>query len=145
MEWNGTDASSAADQPITKDGIMASILVIDDDAQFRKMLCKLLEKDGHAVVEASGGQEGIQRYRRSPTDLVITDIVMPDKEGIETIIELRRQFSDVKIIAMSGGGQIGPDSYLDLAQKLGACQTLTKPVDRQALRSAIENVLAAAC
>ena len=124
---------------------MAHILVIDDDAQVRKMLRKALEKDGHAVTEASDGKEGIRCYRTSPTDIVITDIVMPDKEGIETIIELRREFSEVKIIAMSGGGRIGPDSSLDLAQKLGACQTLTKPVDRQALRSTIEKVLAAAC
>jgi CheY-like chemotaxis protein len=120
---------------------MATILVIDDDDQFRKLLRKLLEKEGHTVAEAGNGKEGMRCCRQTSCDLVLTDIVMPDQEGIQTIIELRRQFPGVKIVAMSGGGQIGPDSYLDLARKLGAQQTLTKPFDLQALRSVLDSVL----
>jgi CheY-like chemotaxis protein len=132
---------AAAYEPITEDGVMANILVIDDDDQFRKLLRKVLEKEGYGVTEAADGKKGIQQYQHSPADLVLTDIVMPDKEGIETIMDLRRMDSHVKIIAMSGGGQIGADSYLDLAKKLGAHQTLTKPIDRQELLSVIKKAL----
>jgi len=93
------------------------------------------------VLEAADGIEGLEIYRQEPTDLVITDLIMPEKEGIETIIELKRDFPEVKIIAMSGGGRIEPESYLNIAQKLGALQTLTKPFDRKELLEAVHNLL----
>ena len=120
---------------------MARIMVVDDDAQIRNMLCKMLKREGHNVSDATNGVQAIRRYREEPTDLVITDIIMPDKEGIETIMELKRDYSDVKIIAISGGGRIGPNSYLQLAKKCGAERTFFKPFDRTELIQAINDLV----
>jgi YesN/AraC family two-component response regulator len=120
---------------------MAKILIIDDDNQFRKMLCQTIEKAGHTVSEAVNGTKGVESFQQTPVDLVITDIVMPDKEGIETIMEIRRMAPSIKIIAVSGGGRIGSDSYLDLARKLGAVETFSKPIDRKKLVETIDKVL----
>ncbi len=120
---------------------MAQILIIDDDDQFRVMLRKLMERNGYEVVEASNGKEGIKIYRENPTDLIITDLIMPDKDGIETIQELKQNFPDVKIIAISGGGRLGPGDYLHMAQILGAQRTLTKPIELPELLKAIEELL----
>ena len=81
-------------------------------------------------------------YRSDPADVVITDIVMPEKEGLETIQELRRDFPGAKIIAMSGGGRIGPKGYLKLAEKLGASRAFAKPFDRMEMVSAVDELLA---
>src|SRR5687767_14027836 len=100
---------------------MASILLVEDDEQLRPMLKLVLERGGHQVQEAGNGKEALKIYLRHPTDLVVTDLVMPDKEGLETILELRRIYPDVKIIAMSGGGRTGGgQGYLELARKFGA-------------------------
>ena len=112
---------------------VALILIIDDDDQLRGMLREMLEHAGYEVTDASNGKEGIRLYRENPADLVITDLIMPEKEGIETIMDLRQEFPEVKIIAMSGGGRVEPDSYLHMARGLGALCTLTKPLDRNAL------------
>jgi len=96
---------------------MSRILIIDDDAQILKMLRQILEREKYHVTEASNGKEGLRLYRENPADLVITDIIMPEKEGIEIIIELKRDYPDVKIIAISGGGRINPEDYLDIAKK----------------------------
>ena len=118
-----------------------SILVIDDEESIRLLLRTLLELEGYLVLEASDGIKGQQIYRNSPTDLVITDLIMPGKEGIETIRDLRREFPDIKIIAVSGGGRIGPESYLKMAKGLGALRTLRKPFDRESLLDAVEEVI----
>lgn len=118
-----------------------SILVIDDDETIRVLLRAILEREGYRVVDALDGAKGIQRYRESPTDLVITDLIMPGKEGIETIRDLRREFPHVKIIAVSGGGRIGPESYLNMAKGVGALRTLCKPFDRMTLLTAIKEVM----
>ncbi len=120
---------------------MARILIIEDDVQFRKMLRQMLEREAYEILEAPDGAEGLKIYREEPTDIVITDILMEGKDGIETIIELRRDFPEVKIIAMSGGGRIAPEYYLNMAQKLGSLQTLTKPFDRKELLEAVRNIL----
>ncbi len=120
---------------------MAKILIIDDDDQFRKMLSQTLVKAGYSVSEASDGSEGIRTFRQDPADLVITDIVMPDKEGIETIMEIRQMAPELKIIAVSGGGRIGSESYLELARKLGAVHTFSKPIDRKKVVDIIANEL----
>jgi len=117
---------------------MTRILIIDDDIQILKMLRKTLEREGYEVVDATDGNKGLKLYRKDPADLVITDIVMPEKEGIETIIDLRREFPEAKIIAMSGGGQIEAESYLSMAKRLGAQRTLTKPFQNEELLEAIE-------
>jgi CheY-like chemotaxis protein len=118
-----------------------SILVIDDDETIRVLLRKILEREGYRVVDAPDGNKGIKRYQESPTDLVITDLIMPVKEGIETIHDLRQEFPHVKIIAVSGGGRIGPESYLKMAKGVGALYTLSKPFDRMVLLKAVKEVM----
>jgi DNA-binding NtrC family response regulator len=120
---------------------MARILVIDDDVQILEMLRQTLEREGYEVIGSLDGKEGIRLYREAPTDLIITDIVMPEKEGIETIMELKRDFPDVKIIAISGGGRIGPEDYLRIAKKLGAMHTFTKPIGREELLGVVRELL----
>ena len=120
---------------------MAKILVIDDDAQVLAMLRKMLEHEGYAVTTAPDGKEGIKCYREDSIDLIITDLIMPEKEGIETIMELRHDFPDVKIIAISGGGRVNPVPYLDVSKKLGAQYTFAKPVERKELLEAVRDLL----
>ena len=120
---------------------MAQILIIDDDDQLRLMLRKTLERSGYEVVEAPNGKEGIKRFREMPCDLVITDLIMPEKEGLETISELKEDFPDIKVIAISGGGRVGPNDYLHLAKMLGAQRTLTKPIELPELLKTIKELL----
>lgn len=109
-------------------GAMARIIVIDDDEQIRSLLRTMLERLGHRVATAADGNEGIKLYLAERADLIITDILMPVQEGIGTIYELRRLVPDIKIIAMSGGGGYGtPGHYVEMAKKIGACRTFTKP------------------
>jgi DNA-binding NtrC family response regulator len=121
---------------------MAKILIIDDDNQFR-ILCRIiLENAGYTdIVEAENGHIGMKLIRNDHFDLVITDIIMPDKEGIETIMETRKDFPAIKIIAMSGGGKIGPDNYLVMAGHLGAGRTLAKPFQQSELVNAVRELL----
>jgi len=120
---------------------MARILIIDDEPQIRSMLMLMLERDGYEVIEAPDGVEGIKIYRQNPADLIITDLIMPNKDGIGMIIDLKKEFPDVKIIAMSGGGLNKPDGYLKGAKKLGAACTLTKPIDREEMLEAVRDTL----
>ena len=120
---------------------MTSILVIDDDNDFRMIVCAILESEGYQVGEACEGEEGLSLYRANPTDLVLTDLIMPGQEGVETIIELRKDFPKARIIAMSGGGRAEPGSFLGFANKLGAADTLEKPFSRDLLLQTIEKVL----
>ena len=120
---------------------MALILIIDDEPQIRSMLKLMLERDGYEVAEAPDGIEGIRIYRQKPADLIITDLIMPNKDGIGMIIDLKKEFPNVKIIAMSGGGLNKPEGYLKGAKKLGAACTLTKPIDRDEMLKAIKDVL----
>jgi DNA-binding response OmpR family regulator len=120
---------------------VARILVIDDDDQLRRMLCLALKRAGYVVVEARDGNEGLQRFREEPADLIITDLLMPDKEGLETIMDIRREFPQAKIIAMSGGGRAGNLNFLQVAERLGAQRTMAKPFDLQAMLAAIQELL----
>ena len=120
---------------------MPLILIIDDEPQIRSMLKLMLERDGYEVAEAPDGIEGIRVYRQKPADLVITDLIMPNKDGIGMIIDLKKEFPNVKIIAMSGGGLNKPEGYLKGAKKLGAACTLTKPIDRDEMLRTIKDVL----
>jgi len=120
---------------------MARILIMDDDNLIRRMLRQVLEQEGHEIVEARDGTEGINLNRKLHCDLIITDIIMPEKEGIETIGELRREFPDIKIIAMSGGGRIGPDAYLKMAKDFGAMRTIVKPIGKDELLKATKELL----
>lgn len=107
---------------------MAKILVFDDEPSILLMIKKILEKAGHEVEVALNGREGLELFEKNKPDLLITDIIMPEKEGLETIFELRRKHPDLKIIAISGGGRIGPDGYLPGAKLLGANLTFSKPL-----------------
>ncbi len=123
---------------------MAYILVIEDDVDIRRLYRRILEQDGHQVAEASDGDVGLRLYREHRHELIITDIIMPQKEGIETIMELRREFPQVRIIAMSGGGEAtSSQTCLHLAKRLGAATTLSKPFSRQELLDAVREALAA--
>ena len=120
---------------------MARILIIDDEPNLRSMLRRMLHLAGHQVSEAGNGAEGINLYERDPLDLVITDIFMPKKEGIETIIALHRADPDLPIIAISGGGRSGGMDFLCSAEKLGARHTLSKPFRGDQLLSAVSECL----
>ncbi len=120
---------------------MHSILIIDDEAQIRSMLRLILERAGYKVIEAADGVEGIRLYRREQTDLIITDLIMPNKDGIGMIIDLKKEFPGIRIIAMSGGGLNKPEGYLKGAQRLGARYTLSKPIDREQLLRAVKDTL----
>ena len=120
---------------------MANILIIDDDQQILNMLSQILKRAGYEVVEALDGKQGLKLYRENPTDLIITDIIMPEKEGIETIMELQRDFPDVKIIAISGGGHILSENYLYMARVLGVQRTFAKPIARDELLKAVSELL----
>ncbi len=120
---------------------MRSILVVDDDPQLRRMIRITLERAGYAVDEAENGAVAMHKVRAQPPDLVITDIVMPHKEGIETIAELKRDHPKVKVIAISGGGRIEARQYLGVAAQIGADKTFGKPVERELLLAAVEELL----
>ncbi len=120
---------------------MARILIMEDDEFFRPVLRDMLAYEGYEVVEAPDGLKGMNLCREKPTDLVIADVIMPEKEGLEVIRELRRDFPQIKIIAMSGGGQIGPADYLTIAKKFGAHDTLMKPFTREILIRRVKRLL----
>lgn len=117
------------------------ILIIDDELQIRVMLRQALEKAGFEVGEAPDGKEGIDSFKRNRADLVITDIIMPEKEGIETIMAFRRIDPSVKIIAISGGGRIQSEDYLNIATKVGASCSFSKPFSIMELLSKINDLL----
>jgi CheY-like chemotaxis protein len=110
-----------------------TILVIDDDDQFRTMVVEMLERKDFKVYAASDGDEGLKIWKELNPDLVVTDIIMPNKEGIETILELKRRNKNVKIIAISGGGRTNAKDNLRSAQLLGATATLAKPFESSKL------------
>ena len=121
---------------------MKSILIIDDDIDVRHCIRDILEQSGYDVLEAENGMVGLGKFRQSKTDLVIIDLFMPEKEGIETIIELRKEFPELKILAISGGiPGYGPDHFLNIAQKLGADRSLDKPFNMAQLITAVEELI----
>jgi DNA-binding response OmpR family regulator len=122
---------------IERELTMASILLVEDDDQLRTMLKLLLTNSGYEVCEAPNGTRVCDMYQQQRFDLVITDLVMPDKEGLGVIMELRRRDQNVRIIAMSGGLQGRAEEYLRIAQKLGAQLTLSKPFGNQEFLEAV--------
>ena len=116
-----------------------TILVIDDEENIRELVRAVLENAGYRVLDAIDGDSGLEMFRANHVDLIITDLIMPGKEGIETITELRREQSDQKIIAMSGA--VDSSTYLHLAGSLGADETLAKPFKVSELVEAVERLL----
>ncbi len=120
---------------------MARILIIDDNDQVRLSLRMALEDAGHSVEEAADGIAGLQIFRKNPADLIITDLVMPNKDGFETISDLKKDSNETKIIAISGDCDANPGSYLFTAKAMGASQTFEKPINLAELIDAIEKLL----
>lgn len=121
---------------------MAKIIVIDDEPYILLMLKKMLEKEGHQVEMATNGVEGIDLYHKNGADLIITDIVMPEKEGLETIINLKTENPSLKVIAISGGGRVDSREYLHSAQLLGAERIFQKPFKKDEIVTAVNELLA---
>jgi CheY-like chemotaxis protein len=120
---------------------MTKILVIDDDALVRKSIVHLLEDGGYTVLSAEDGLRGMAMFRSEQPDLVITDIIMPEQEGIQTIPEMRKAKPDAKIIAISGSGSIGNIDFLRIAQHLGASDAVAKPFDPDDLLKRVRHCL----
>lgn len=118
---------------------MASILVIDDNEPVRGFLRAVLERQGHTVREAGQGRSAVQGLRTSPVDLVLTDIYMPDCDGLEVIMMLRRDFPSIRIVAMSGGS--GDRNLLIVARQLGAQEVLEKPINVEDLMRTVTTAL----
>jgi DNA-binding response OmpR family regulator len=116
---------------------MPRILLVDDDDSYRKMLRLKLVKMGYEVSEACDGKQAVLLFAQIPPDIVLTDLIMPDKEGLETIGELKRSHPDARIIAMSGGGRVSAMDYLKIAKAMGASRVLAKPFADAELTAAL--------
>lgn len=114
------------------------ILIVDDDDHIRDVFRMWLEREGFEIYDAENGKKGVELQRSTPVDLMICDLIMPVQEGIETITQFQTEFPRIGIIAISGGGKIGPDSYLTVAEQLGAWRIFTKPVDMPLLIAALK-------
>lgn len=119
---------------------MQRILVVDDEEPVRLMLRMTLEDAGYDVEEVDDGARVVEKLRGNEFSLIITDLVMPEKEGIETIMDVKREFPEMKIIAVSGGGKVGPHNYLTFAKRLGSDAIFTKPVDMDLLLTAVKDL-----
>lgn len=117
------------------------VLVIDDDEIVRHTVQQILQGENYDVVSAADGKKGMQLFRALQPDLVITDIIMPEQEGIETILQMRTEQPDAKIIAISGGARIGNADFLAIARKLGACDGLAKPFDPDDLVASVQKCM----
>jgi len=120
---------------------MARILIIDDEQEFRRTVRAFLEADGHEVFEAANGVAGMEEFQNLLPELVVTDILMPHQDGIETIRQIRKIDPDVKIIAISGGGQIAASAFLMLADESGANRSMEKPFRRNRFMTEVNSLL----
>ncbi len=121
---------------------MKKILLVDDDPAVREMLREVLEmEEKYDIYTAEDGVQALRQVASLPIDLIVTDIVMPEQDGIGVIFEISRKYPDIKYIAISGGGRISPDDYLKMADKLGAFRTFKKPFDVEEFTTAIAEAL----
>lgn len=121
---------------------MAKILIVEDDEQLREMLTQVLERENYHVFGSSNGEEAIRILKQSQIDLLITDIIMPQKDGTRLIMEIRKDFPDLQIIAISGGARhIDPQNPLLIAKKLGAHVTFAKPFKLNELLGAVRELV----
>jgi two-component system response regulator (stage 0 sporulation protein F) len=118
---------------------MASILIVDDDAPIRALLRRILEEDGHQIREAANGEIGLLLYREAPADLVITDNLMPERDGMEVTLALTQEFLDARVIAMTGAG--GDQNFLNVAKLFGAREVIQKPFSVQEIRRVVRYTL----
>ncbi len=120
---------------------MSRILVIDDNTSVREAVCEMLQQAGYETISVENGRSAVQIHRRDPVDLIITDLFMPDTDGLEIIYQFRQEFPEVKIIAVSGGGSRGLVELLAVAKKMGAQRALMKPFSWEDLSAAIHELL----
>ena len=120
---------------------MFRILIIDDDHETRLLLRENLEAAGYEVEEAKNGSEALSLHRNRPFDLLIIDMFMPEKNGLEVIMELRRENRILPIVAMSGGGELHLNGVLPIARRLGASEILQKPFTREEILQSVESAL----
>jgi DNA-binding response OmpR family regulator len=120
---------------------MANILVIEDQDSVRRITSGILTEAGHAVRAVPDGDMGVKACAAEEFDLVVTDIIMPKKQGFDTIVEIRQKHPAVKILAVSGGGQGDPEGYLQISRQLGAHATLAKPFSPEQLTTAVNSLL----
>jgi DNA-binding response OmpR family regulator len=121
---------------------MIKILVIDDDHAVRRTICENLSESGYDVLDAADGDQGLNLIDpEAPPSLVVTDIIMPRKEGLETIIEIRKKFPQIKLIAISGGGRTRSTDFLALAKRLGSDAIIPKPIDMDQLEKTIKSLV----
>lgn len=118
------------------------ILVVDDDGEVRSMIKDVIEGEGHCVLQAADGNEALTVFHQNEVDLIVLDILMPEKDGLEVIRELRGRKDEVKILAISGGGREEGQTYIQIARGLGACDSLVKPFGHEVLMEKIEKLLA---
>ncbi len=121
---------------------MERILVVEDDDSVRKLLVRMLSVEGYPVEEAASAAAALKIIRADPPKLVITDLLMPDQDGLELIMEIRHSGLALKIIAISAGGRIGPATYLEMADRLGADRSIIKPFQPEILLRAVRELLA---
>ena len=121
---------------------MPSVLVIDDNDAFRHTICLWLKRNGYDVFEAANGKEGVQQLESRLPDVLLTDILMPEQDGLETIQKVRKQHPALRIIAMSGGMLDGRVDFLPIAQKFGANHVMHKPFSGSELILVLEKLLA---
>ena len=122
---------------------MAGILIVEDDNDLREMLKNSLTRRKYTVLEATNGKEAMSRFKPSIVDLVLTDIIMPDEDGLKVIMRFRELKPAIKIIAISGGGKAGPGNYLNMARALGADEVFSKPFSINSLLKKIDEILEA--
>ena len=120
---------------------MAKILLVDDNLELLELHQVFLEQQDHQVTVAPNGLKATQLLKEAAFDIMVTDILMPDKEGIETIMEVCEQYPQMPVIAVSGGGRTNADDYLNMAERLGAARSLSKPFAPSELQRAIEQCL----
>ena len=120
---------------------MSGVLIVEDDKELREMLKMSLLRSGFTVLEAKNGKDAITHFKPALTDLVVTDLIMPEEDGLKVVIKLRELKPSIKIIAISGGGKVGPGSYLNLAKALGADAIYSKPFSINELTAKIEQLL----
>ena len=120
---------------------MPRILLVDDDDLSRSTVHQMLERAGHSVTSTDSGAEAVRLFQAQPADLVVTDLIMPDTDGLELIQQLRKLDTQVRILAISGGGRVNANEYLSVARKFGAAAVLAKPFSNLELREAVQAAL----
>lgn len=120
---------------------MAHILIIDDDIAIQKVFTQLLESEGHEIALATNGKDGLARMKELEPDLIITDIMMPEMDGLEIVTYIRDHYPNLPVIAISGGMQMAAMNFLPLAEKFGACRVFEKPVSLIKLRETVNELL----